>query len=136
MPGGTSEGRVLKHPLQALLVAPDSQMRADILRGAKKITIREGARDYRDGQVMLCCHIEPWAVMAKITSVRHCALRDVTKKEYEDDGFETHEELLDGLKRFYPDLTLDSPVTVIRWGDIEGKLFRDYWTRDIPQVDG
>lgn len=112
----------MKNPLYALLVAPDDQMRLDIVRKIKKISIREGHRDYRLGPVMLCCHLVPWAVMAHITEVRHCALREVTKEEYQADGFKTQKALLEGLKRFYPTMTLDSPVTVIRWDNVRGKL--------------
>lgn len=123
MPGGTYDsGTVLKHPLQALLVAPDQRMRTAILERIKKISIREGRRDYRSGPVMLCCHLEPWAVMADIVNVRHCTLREVTKEEYKADGFENKVELLNGLKKFYPNMNLDSPVTVIRWDNARGKL--------------
>lgn len=112
----------MKNPLYALLVAPDEQMRLDIVRKIKKISIREGHRDYRLGSVMLCCHWVPWAVMADITEVRHCALREVTKEEYQADGFKTQKTLLEGLKKFYPTMTLDSPVTIIRWDNVCGQL--------------
>lgn len=112
-----------KSPLQALLVAPDYLMRKNILSGKKKISIREGHRDYQVGKpVMLCCHIVPWVVMADVISVRHCTLGEVTEEEYRDDGFETQEELLVGLQQFYPDMTPDSPVTVICWENVRGFL--------------
>ena len=113
----------MKQPLYALLVAPDHRMRTDILYGGKSISIREGHRDYKPGHpVMLCCHIVPWAVMADITSVQHCTLREVTKEDYQAEGFHTQKDLLNGLKRFYPAMTLDSPVTVICWTNVKGFL--------------
>lgn len=112
----------MKNPMYALLIAPDHEMRRSILYGGKTITIREGHRDYRPGPVMLCCHLVPWAVMADITNVRHCTLREVTEEEYQDDGFHTQDDLLKGLQRFYPNMTLDSPVTVIRWQNARGFL--------------
>lgn len=108
--------------MYALLIAPDHRMRTDIIYDWKAITIREGHRDYRPGPVMLCCHLAPWAVMADITDVRHCALREVTQEEYEDDGFHSQDDLLQGMQRFYPNMTLDSPVTVIRWEKARGFL--------------
>lgn len=101
-------------------------MRNNIVSGTKTITIREGHRDYRPGQtVMLCCHLEPWAVMANITEVRHCLLGEVTKKEMEADGFTDHEDMLNGMRRYYPSLGYSSPVTVIRWKDARGKLVEE-----------
>lgn len=112
----------MKQPLYALLIAPIPEMRQAILDGRKKITIREGHRDYRNGKAMLCCHLEPWAVMAEITNVRHTTLREVTEEEYVADGFESQDDLLLGMQRFYPNMTTDSPVTVIRWDNLEGAL--------------
>lgn len=122
MPGGSSDGGGLKYPLQALLIAPDHGARVAILYGDKLITIREGWRDYRPGPVMLCCHVVPWAVLAEITSVRHCILREVTEEEWKNDGFFSQDGLLRGLQRFYSHMTLDSPVTVIRWQNAQGFL--------------
>ena len=113
----------MKLALQALLIAPDHQMRTDILFGTKTITIREGYRDYHEGRpVMICCHIVPWAVLATITSVRYCTLNEVTEEENRADGFESREDMLGGMQKYYPDMTLDSEVTVIRWKDVTGFL--------------
>ncbi|HTK60316.1 MAG TPA: ASCH domain-containing protein [Candidatus Baltobacteraceae bacterium] len=113
----------MKQPLTALLIAPDEGMRYDIETGQKTITIREGHRDYRAGQaVMLSCHLVPWAVQADITDVKHCVLREVTEDEWRDDGFVSQDDLLTQMHRFYPALTLDSAVTVIRWTNARGAL--------------
>lgn len=117
----------MKQPMSALLIAPDHMMRTSVVYGRKTITIREDHRDYRPGPVMLCCHLVPWAVMADITDVRHCTLREVTHEEYEDDGFHSQDDLLQGMQRFYPNMTPDSPVTVIRWEKTRGFLV-DYST--------
>lgn len=112
----------MKQPFYALFVSPNIKERVDILRGKRKITIREGHRDYRLDLVMICCHLEPWAVMADITDVRHCILGEVTEEEYKADGFNTRDELLNELRRYYPDIDLNSPVTVIRWDNVRGWL--------------
>ena len=113
----------MKRPLTALLIAPDDGMRHRVETGAKTITIREGHRDYRPGElVMLCCHLVPWAVQTTLTDVRHCRLREVGEEEWLDDGFVSQDDLLTQMRRFYPKLTLDSEVTVIRWKDARGAL--------------
>ncbi|HJV32529.1 MAG TPA: ASCH domain-containing protein [Patescibacteria group bacterium] len=112
----------MKQPLYALLIAPDEEMRYRVETGGKTITIREGHRDYRPGLVMLCCEKVPWAVMADITDVRHCALREVTEEEWTADGFVSQSDLLTQMRRFYPKLELGSDVTVIRWKDARGAL--------------
>lgn len=112
----------MKQPLYAILIAPIEEMRTRVLNGTKKITIREGHREYKPGKVMLCCHLEPWAVMADIVSVRHTTLREVTEEEYAADGFVSPGHMWEGMRRFYKDMTMDSPVTVIRWDNVEGKL--------------
>jgi len=118
----------LKKPLVALLIDPDREMRHAILEGRKKITIREGYREgYDPGRlVMLCCEKDPWCVMADIVEVRHCTLAEVTPEELEADGFGDHEDMWEGMRRFYPGLDWDSPVTVIRWENVRGKLVDDW----------
>jgi len=112
----------IKRPLQALLIAPEDDMRRRILTGEKRITIREGARDYVPGRAMICCHLVTWCVQVNIVLVRHCALDQVTVEEYEADGFESVDDMLTGLRRFYPRMTPSSTVTVIHWDGEEGRL--------------
>ncbi|MFC1702932.1 ASCH domain-containing protein [Patescibacteria group bacterium] len=118
-------------PLYALLLAPDDNERRAVESGQKTITIRKGHRDYRVGYaVMICCHIEPWCVMADISSVVHCTLEEVTEEELRDDGFTDHADMIAQLGRFYPDISLTSQVTVIRWVDVRGKLVDAQQTKD------
>ena len=100
--------------MQAILIAGKKQ-RDDVLHNVKRITIREGHRDYSPGSAMLGCHILNWAIIRKIISVEHQLLADVTEQEYKDDGFNTLFELADGLRKYYPDISLNSPVTIVRW---------------------
>ena len=121
--------------LQALLIAPDEVMRFHILAEIKQITIREGWRDYQVGRpVMLCCQIEPWCVMADIVEVRHCTLAAVTYTEMAADSFPTYVELLEGMRRFYPDMDLDSPVTVIRWANVRGKMVNEFRMKVVAKA--
>jgi hypothetical protein len=62
--------------------------------------------------------------MAQIKNVRHVTLREVTKEEWEAAGFNSQDEMLTGLRCYYLDMTLDSPVTFIQWdsGSLIGLL--------------
>jgi len=127
----------MKEPMVALLISPDNKMREDILSGRKRITLRKGHRDYRLGQVvMLCCHLDPWAVMADIAEVRHCFFTGVTKKELGDLGFQNHADMLKKVRKYYSDLDYVSPVTVIRWEGVRGKLVEKWRQQKFNEVVG
>jgi hypothetical protein len=109
--------------MTALLISPDLVMRRAILDGTKRVSIREGHRDYRPGdRLMICCHVESWAVMSDIESVRHTSVEYVRCEEYISAGYRTREEMFQGLRKFYPRICWGSPVTVIWWGAVTGKL--------------
>tara|TARA_Y100000310_G_scaffold331138_1_gene404171 strand:+ start:675 stop:1040 length:366 start_codon:yes stop_codon:yes gene_type:complete len=116
----------MKRPLQALLISPGEEQREAILAGEKQITIREGHRAYSPGPVMLGCGKVVWCVYADITNVRITTLDRVTDEEYMDDGYESTLEMLKDLRQYYPDLGLESDVTVIRWDNVHGKLVDNY----------
>lgn len=104
----------MKRALQAILIAGE-EMKQDVLDGKKKITIREGRRDYSDGPVLIGCHELNWATMREISNVRYASLKDVPEEDYRDDGFDSKADMLMALSKFYPDINWDSPVTIIRW---------------------
>lgn len=105
----------MRPPLQALLIAGEEAHMA-VLDGTKKITIREGHRDYVAGKpVILCCHVLNWASMRQVTSVRHTTLKEVTWEEMCADGFGNYDHMEREMRRFYHDIGPDSPVTVVAW---------------------
>lgn len=113
----------MKHPLCALLLATDDEMWGNALTGRKAITIREGHRDYRVGAPVMLCNTELcFCVEADVVSVRHCTLGEVTDEELQADGFRDRDDLLAGMRQYYPQLTFESPVTVIRWDGVRGAL--------------
>ena len=122
----------LRKPMQALRLAPDKKMWLATLFDEKKITIREGWRDYQAGPVAIYCIEESLAVEADIFIVIHTTLKDVTKEVYQADGFKTLQGMLRGLRRFYPDITWDSLVTVISWHNVRGMLVEN---RDKIKMD-
>lgn len=117
----------LKLPVYALLVAPELPMRFAILSGEKYGSLREGHRDYRVGRpLMLCCQIDPWCVMADITHVSHTTVGTVSPAEFQPAGFDSRHHVLDDLRRFYAGLQWESPITVIHWTNVRGKLVNDH----------
>lgn len=106
--------------MRALVIA--KEWKDAVISGKKQITIREGARDYRNGPVLLGCNIENWIVMADIVDVRICPLALISEDEYKADGFLSRKELLAKLRTYYSDISDTSAVTVIRWTNVCGKL--------------
>ena len=104
----------MKRALQGLLIAGE-RMKNDVLSGVKKITIREGYRDYTKGPVLIGCHILNWVTMKNIIRVERTKLSDINIEDIEKDGFIDHIHALGVLKKFYPNMTLNSDVTVIEW---------------------
>jgi len=104
----------MNRAMQAILIA-GTKMKEDVLYGRKKITIREGHKDYTGGPVLIGCDLLNWATRKKIISVRYTTVGEVTNKECMDDGIGANLNLMIELQKYYPNLTMDSPVTVIRW---------------------
>lgn len=114
---------IVKNPLYALLISPDHAMRRKIELGLISATIRQGWRKYDVGPVMLGCEKEPWVVMADIEEVRHTRIQGLDQPTKARTGFSVHPQgLLEDLRKFYPDLTLTSQVTVICWTNVRGTL--------------
>jgi len=109
---------VWEKPLQALWVA-NIAMLADILADRKRITIRFGYKDYKVDKavfVVVCdFNVVTVAVVKQLKSVKWKKLCELTKEEIEADGFKDLNDALNGLQRFYPEIGLDSPITVIEW---------------------
>lgn len=105
----------MNRPMVALLVAP-GPMQGAVERGEKRVTIRQGHRDYTRGdRLVLCCDITQWAVRARVVGVEHTTLAEVSDEVVRADGFSDRWHALRELRRFYPSLVIDSPVTVVHW---------------------
>ena len=122
------EQKVLIHPLQAIMISSDEIMRKHILSGEEKITIREGWRNYKPGFSLIACPFKLYCAGVDITSVRHCLLNEVTEEEYIANNYKSTEDMLNDLKRYYPNLNEKSPVTIIRWDNVRGQLVDELLT--------
>lgn len=102
--------------MQSLKLADDLMPLA--ASGAKRITIRAGRRDVEVGPLALVAtgggHE---TVVVDVTTVWNCALKDVPPHWAAADGFGSVADLADGMRRFYPDITPEDPVTCILWRD-------------------
>jgi len=118
----------MKRPVVGLLIQGEDA-RDEVVSGWKTVTIREGDRDYQVGdRLTLFCPWLNWSVIAEVTYVRRSLAADVLPEDLADAGYKSHEEMVEALRSFggaYSELTLSSPVTVIRWGDVQGKLVNE-----------
>ena len=118
----------MKKVLQGLLIA-GTEMMEDVRSGKKRISIREGHRDYNEGgEILIGCHINDWAELATITSVRYTTINGLTNEELHDDGFDSKEHAIEVLSKWYEGINSDSEVTVIRW-----QLY-DYAKPDVIRI--
>lgn len=109
--------------LQALLFAPDVGLWTGVILKRRTVTIREGRRAYEvDRPVMLCCHVASACVMATVKEVIHCRLDEVPEYKLRRAGYADREDLLAGMRRYYPKIQPGDDVTIIAFGDLKGTL--------------
>lgn len=102
-------------PLQNLVIADD--LVGPTAAGLKKNTIRSGRRYIVEGRLELKTRsgILGPIIIVDVTSVSHKLAKDVTAEEIARNGFSDVEDMLSGMKRYYPDFGPLSEVTVIEW---------------------
>lgn len=103
----------LDRPLTALLLA--EELIEDTESGHKTVTIRQGHRDYQPGKVIFACPEVGWSTAKEITEVKHTTPRCCEKQDYRDEGWKSRKNMVEDIQRFYPKLTMDSQITVIRF---------------------
>ncbi len=84
----------------------------EILSGERKITIRKGIIN---NLFPLQTEETNIGITLRVTRVTYCLFGDIPKEDYFDDGFQTVEEMLKGLKEFYPSLHFGDMITTIRF---------------------
>jgi hypothetical protein len=94
----------------------------DILTGKKKITIRTWYRDYVPGLVMIVSPKTNRCVEATLTDVKYYLAKNVPEADCIADGFSGLEDMILGMKNYYPDFNSESEVTVVKWKDVRGLL--------------
>lgn len=82
----------------------------------KSVTVRTGHRPIQQAPLVFRgVSNELLTVTVAVDRVIHTRLRHVSPEDVEADGFLDHADMLQQMRRFYPDITEDSPVTVVRF---------------------
>ena len=100
--------------MQHLVIADD--LHAPTLDRFKKNTIRSGRRDILPGKLELRAAggtLPP--ITVDVIEVSHKLANQVTDDELFLNGFWNLDDMLEGMRRFYPDFGPRSEVTVVEW---------------------
>lgn len=103
--------------MQVLKLADD--LFGPLREGKKLTTIRKGRRDVLLGALRFDgAEDESLTEVVNVTSVTFTTLAGVAKEVLWSDGFDDHDDALEQMKRFYPDIKLSTEVTVIDFADV------------------
>lgn len=86
-----------------------------IRSGRKKITFRAGRRRFRPGEIVEGRCAEGITLLLRITGCETKPLGEVTEEEAKADLFESREVVLEGMRKFYPAMTWDTEISLIRF---------------------
>ena len=93
-----------------------SQGYVDLIRtGRKQITFRAGRRKFRSGEIVEGKCAEGVVLLLRITGCDSKPLGEVTEEEARADLFESREVVLEGMRKFYPAMTWDTEISLIRF---------------------
>jgi len=87
----------------------------DILSGRKRITFRAGRRRFRAGEIVDGKCAEGAVLRLRITACECKPLKEVTEEEARADLFDSREVVLQGMRRFYPSMTWETEISLIRF---------------------
>jgi len=87
----------------------------DELENGKRCTIRKGYKDISLGAVSFKSTETNRNRYYEVWMVYHCKLKHVLPDDLISDGFDSHSDMEQQMKRFYSDITLDDEVTVIKF---------------------
>lgn len=87
----------------------------DALATGKATTIRKGRINIALGEMLLESTEVQRREMVIVKMVYFCLLKNVMMTDVLNDGFTDHNNMCQKMKRFYPDITLDTEVTVIKF---------------------
>jgi len=111
--------------MQQLILAEDIY---DQLAFGKRCTIIKGKRDIVKGELEFKSITQGRTIIVNVIEFYTCELNNVFKQHVINDGFKDHKDMHESMKRFYPDIAIDSEVTVIRFQLAEDILYEDYVT--------
>ena len=97
---------------QKLILAEDV---FDALKTGKTCTIRKGRRDIKLGKLLLESLDEKRTETVMVNTVIFTELLMIPFRYLSNDGFKNHDDMCEKMKRFYPDITMETECTVISW---------------------
>jgi len=89
-----------------------------IFNGDKKVTIRNGNRDNFNAGEETIIQGSNWGCVVMITQVGHFTYKTIPEKVFLDDGFESREDMFEGMRVYYPEITIEDSYTFIRWDKV------------------
>lgn len=94
-----------------------SHLMAHVCLGTKEMTIRKGVRKITVGEELTFVNAEDPedTQVVFVIGAELRQLRMVPDSVAQEDGFEHMPHLYEGLKQFYPDITLEDIVTIVRF---------------------
>lgn len=90
---------------------------SDVESGRKKTTIRAGKRDIKRGPNSLTSHLHK--IPIRVTDVRFKKVHQLSDADALNDGFDSKETLKAALVRFYPSLTPNDDITIVKFLQME-----------------
>ncbi len=87
----------------------------DALATGKATTIRKGKIQIALGDLLFQSTEQLREKIVSIKEIYCCLLKDVKLADVLNDGFKSHVDMADQMKRFYPEITLDTEVTIVKF---------------------
>jgi hypothetical protein len=84
-----------------------------VISGKKRSTIRSGQRKVKLGPNELVSKYQ--SIPITIDNLRYCTVNTLTVSDALDDGFSSLTDLLSALQKYYPNLTGQLPLTIIKF---------------------
>jgi hypothetical protein len=120
--GGVDEIGGLAAPPTIPAMALAYQWFEPVRDGKKRVTIREGHRDVRLGPLLFESPDKVQSQLVTVERVVYSKLEGLSDKEARQDGFATTELLMKGLRAYYPNIGMQSEVTMIYfWSESDDK---------------
>lgn len=87
----------------------------DALALGKLTTIRKGRLIIEPGSLLFESVESKRQEVVRVVHVQYCKLADVPLLDLQNDGFKDHLDMAEKMKRFYPAITLEDEITLVKF---------------------
>lgn len=87
----------------------------DKLEKGKNVTIRKGNRNITIGDLLFESVEKKRQEIVDVYMVYKAKLKNVMPDDIDNDGFKDQNDMIEKIKRFYPDINEESDLTIIRF---------------------